>query len=192
MDLTISIANKKLQQEALIILFDNLNNKIQELEPDWINEDESFFYRMGLPSPNYTFEPIAVENFHSGVLAPLIDRPITEFPNVCVVAYDANPKRTNDDWADEYLIQLAVEIMVKSETSEDEVNVRINNTLDAAHRVFFDNDENRSLNGMVSLLQPPRLTIGDVFVRREGLGTGKEWYWQGGRLIYNIDKFTRF
>jgi hypothetical protein len=181
------IDTKKIQREALLILFDNLNDKIDELEEEWITEDIDLYNRMDRVAPDWSYEHIPADNFHPGTLAQLMNRPITEYPNCCTIAYLADPTNSDDDEGEMYRVRLAVELMVKSEKSEQEVNSRIKNVLEAVQAVFLDNYDNRTLNHTISDLGRPRETTGDVFAIMKD---NKRWFWQGGSLEYPVFKYT--
>lgn len=183
----VDIDTEKIQREAILILFDNLNDKIDDLEEDWNTRDSDFFNRMNQVSPDWSVEHIADDNFHSGTLAQLMSRPISDYPNCCAIAYVADPTGSDDDEGEIYQIRLAVEVMVKSEVSEQEVNSRIKKTVEAVQRVFKDGFENRTLNHTVSELGRPRETTGDVF---KVVKDNKVWFWQGGSLEYPVIKYV--
>jgi len=154
---------------------------------------------LGRGAATWTVEAIANENFYPGTIPSLINAPIEKYPNVCVICYRGSPKTSQDDLGENYTHTLAVEIMVKSGTfldndpvehiifNEQEVNSRIQKTLDAAHLTLLDN---RRLNNTIPELPAPEATIGDLFVRRTAGGQGDKWYWQGGTLQYNLDKYV--
>lgn len=190
MELTTRLGLEKIQREALIILFNGLNTQITSLQPTWTAEDDQLYAALSRPNPDWTVELIAAENFHPGTLKGLIKAPITKFPNVCTICYIAEPPGTDEDRGELYRDVMAIEIMVKSEESEEEVNSRIQKTLDAAHLVIW---ENRTLNNTVpEISYPPTVNVGDVQIRREKDGTGLEWFWQGGSLEYVVDKYVSY
>lgn len=188
-DYSASIKTEKIQREALLVLFDNLNDKIDELEQQWQAEDEDLYNRMGKVAPDWSVEHIPSDNFLPGTLAPLMSRPINEYPNVATIAYIARPTGSADDTGESYQVRLAIEVMVKSELNEQEVNSRIKKTLEAIQLTFFDNWDNRTLNHLTQELPMPQETTGDVFTISDR-STGKKWYWQGGSLEYLVYKFT--
>lgn len=192
MELGTRINTQAIQREAVKILYAQLNTMIAARQPTWTAEDDQYWAAMGKPNPDWTVETIAANNFHSGAIQSLINADINRFPMVSCIAYDAQPKRSSDDVGELYSVILAVEVIVKSIESEEEVNARIQNTLEACHLVFFDSLANRTLNNSIPELEAPRQTIGDVFPRRFDDGRGEIWYWQGGRLEYTLDKYVNF
>jgi hypothetical protein len=186
-DFSHAIRTEDIQREALLILFDNLNDKIDELEEEWTNKDTDLYDRMGRVAPGWSVEHIPIENFLPGTLSPLMSRPIEEFPNVATIAYIARPRGTADDQGEGYQIRLAIETMVKSEMSEQEVNSRIKKTLEAIQLTFFDSWENRTLNHKIHELPYPQETTGDVFAIRKD---NRKWFWQGGSFEYLLSKYA--
>lgn len=187
------------QREALIVLFDGLNDMITSMDSTWSSEDDALLSALGRGAATWTVEQIPNENFYPGTIPSLINAPIDKYPNVCVVCYRGDPKVSSDDLGENYTHTLAVEIMVKSGSFdsdvnlsegifyEQEVNSRIQKTLDAAHLTLL---ANRHLNNTIPELPAPTVTIGDLFVRREEGGKGPRWYWQGGTLEYELDKYV--
>ena len=187
------------QRQALLVLFDGLNNMISSMNTTWLAEDDALMSHLGRGDATWTVERIANENFYPGTIPSLINAPIDKYPNVCVVCYTANPPQSSDDQGELYTHVMAVEIMVKSGTFdanenlsqgifyEQEVNSRIHKTLDAAHLTLLNN---KHLNNTIPDLPAPQVTVGDLFARREERGQGARWYWQGGSLIYNLSKYV--
>lgn len=190
-DYSQAIRTEDIQREALLILYDHLNDKMDDLEEQWAYKDEDLYSRMDKVAPDWSVERIPSDNFLPGTLAPLMKRPITEYPNVATIAYIARPTPDNNDNGNMYYITLAIECMVKSEKSEQEVNSRIKKTLEAVHLTFFDNWDNRTLNHLVHELPAPQETTGDVF-KVEDRSTGQSWFWQGGSLEYLVSKFMSY
>lgn len=191
LELDTSLDTEKIQRAAILILYSQLNEKLDELEAQWNSNDEEFFNAMDKVNPGWSVEHIQQDNFHAGTITQIADRGMEEYPNVCAIAYLASPRFSNDDHGEQYRYELAIEILVKSNT-EGECNSRIQKTLDAAHQVMFDSFENRTLGGIVHPLPAPEKSVGDVFPRRLERSHGDKWYWQGGRLLYNMDKFISF
>lgn len=200
MQYTGRLSMELVQRQALMVLFDGLNNMISSMNATWQAEDDALMSHLGRGDATWTVEQIANENFYPGTIPSLINAPIGKYPNVCVVCYTANPPDSSDDQGELYTHVLAVEIMVKSGTfdadgndltqglfQEQQVNSRIHKTLDAAHLTLL---ANKHLNNTVPDLPAPSVTVGDLFIRREANGQGARWYWQGGSLIYNLSKYV--
>ncbi len=199
MQYTGRLSMELVQRQALMVLFDGLNNMISSMNATWAAEDDALMSHLGRGDATWTVEQIANENFYPGTIPSLINAPIEKYPNVCVVCYTADPKHSSDDLGENYTHVMAVEIMVKSGTfdanenltgglfEEQQVNSRIHKTLDAAHLTLL---ANRHLNNTIPELPAPRVTVGDLFVRRQEKGQGDRWYWQGGSLIYDLDKYV--
>jgi hypothetical protein len=198
MDTSSSISTEAIQRRALTILNSELNSKIDSLSAAWTAADDQFYADLGRTSPGFTVEHIDANNMYAGTVPSLINAPVERYPNLCTIAYIADPKRSNDDWGDNYTIALNVEVMVKSDNfgddlshlGEEQVNSRIQKTLEAVHEVIMDH---RSLNNLVEgISAAPRQTIGEVFIRRVENSRGDRWMWQGGVLAYSVDKYVSF
>ncbi len=192
MELTTRLGTELIQRQALIVLFDYLNDKIAVMNEEWSVEDDVFWAALNRGNEEWFVETIEDSNFYAGTIPSLINSPIEKYPNVCTICYISNPPNSTDDVGELYSDVLAIEVMVKSINSEEEVNSRIQKTLDAVNLVFMDSLENRTLNNTIPMLNAPRMTIGDVFVRREKTNVGDRWYWQGGSLEYIVNKFMDF
>lgn len=190
MELTSRLSTELIQREAILVLFNNLNNMIASMSSTWFTEDDEFWTSMNKGRQDWFVEPIPDNNFYAGSIPSLINAPIDNYPNVATICYIANPPNSRDDLGELYNDLLAIEVMVKSIDSEEEVNSRIQKTLDAIHLTFIDSRENRTLNNTISSLNAPRQTIGDVFIRRENTGVGDKWFWQGGTLEYTLQKYV--
>jgi len=192
MDLSVRLGTEAIQRQAILVLFNNLNEKINFMNETWSTEDDEFWSSMSRGNQEWFVENIDEQNFYAGTIPSLINSSIENYPNVCSICYIANPPGSLDDEGEFYQNLLAIEVMVKSYNSEQEVNSRIQKTLDAIHMTFMDSLENRTLNNTVPRLNAPRQTVGDVFIRREKTNYGDKWYWQGGSLEYVVNKFVDF
>lgn len=192
MELSTRLGTELIQREAILVLYNNLNDMIASLNATWELENDLFWTSMNRGNQDWFVEDIADENFYAGTIPSLIGAPIDKYPNVCSICYIGNPPTSSDDEGELYNHLLAIEVMVKSIDSEEEVNSRIQKTLDAIHLTFMDSLENRTLNNTVPKLNAPRQTIGDVFIRLEKTATGDRWFWQGGSLEYVVNKFVDF
>jgi len=191
MDLSTRINTEAIQREALRVLFNHLNDKIIEMRPIWALEDDEFWSSLNRGQSGWTIETINDENFYPGTIPSLVGAEPDKYPNVCTIAYLGSPTNSDDDTGDMYNIRLAIEVMVKSD-NEVEINTRIQKTLDAIHLVFMETLENRTLNNTVPGLNSPTKSIGNVFEAREFGSTGDTWFWQGGIIEYNVDKYVNF
>lgn len=192
MELSTRLGTELIQRQALVVLFNHLNNKIDSMTATWNIEDDEYWSSINRGNQDWFVEHIEDRNFYSGSIPSLINSAIENYPNVAVICYDANPPGSRDDEGELYNDVLLIEVMVKSITSEEEVNSRIQKTLDAIHLTFMDSLENRTLNNTIPRLNAPRQTIGDVFIRREKTNLGDKWFWQGGTLTYAVQKFVDF
>ncbi len=192
MDLTTGLGLERIQRQALLVLANvtqGLNTRITSMQGAWTAEDDQYYAALGRANPVGPVEHVSAANFHPGTAKGVLKWPVEKFPNVCTICYQAfSPNDDNNDQGEFYSDRLAIEITVKSERSEEEVNSWIQKTLDAAHLVLWDN---RTLNNLVpEISTPPDTTIGDVQIRRYADGKGANWYWQGGALTYIVNKMV--
>jgi hypothetical protein len=190
----------RIQQAVTLLMFQNLNAAIVEQDTVWSARDATFYAAMGRENPAYSCEPIAPDSFYVGTIPSLMKGPPESYPNCSVIAYMATPIPTDNDWAEMYNATLAVELLVKG-YNEHEVNARIQRTVEAAHSVLISDKNRRIPDADGTALTPqisntPTITIGDVFV---GHGSNMydaseqiRWYWQGGRLQYQMERFTSY
>jgi hypothetical protein len=191
-----------LQDQAAIILAEEVNEEIASIDGQRVEADNALYTVLGL----VTTLPMACEpivEFHPGHRPSLIDAPIEHYPNLSVMAYQAQPRTSSDDQGTWYGVTVSVEVMVKAVGSDDEdrftrenqaaeelVNRRVQRTARAVHNVML---RDRSLGGFLigsGLGDTPTRTIGDAFARREKDGSGARWLWQGARMDFTIDKYV--
>jgi hypothetical protein len=184
---------EQIGREVIVMLHTQLNDRIEDQAMFWGSRDEDFAQRMGTDNPGVVVESIPTDNFYVGSVPSLIEAPVDKYPNCAAYAYSASPQLSDDDNADIYEVRVAVEIMCKSVTDEQEVNSRVNRTLEAAHSVFRTEGA-RELSGYIvgKVSATPIITVGDVFVRREQKSRGPRWFWQGGRLEYRLERYVQY
>lgn len=183
---------EELARKAIIELSQNLNDQIDQM--DWFARDQAFWAAMGQTEhAAYTVEKIPLENFYVGHVPSLIEAPIEKYPNCAAYCFRATPTASADDIGEMYDIRMAVEVMCKGVESEEEVNSRVQRTVEAAHAVLCD-PHARWLGGFAwaQLNNTPTITVGDLFVRRYEKSRGDRWYWQGGRLEYSISRYISY
>lgn len=179
----------EIQRRMLLALKGGLNNKIDALKTArWDAEDAAFWSSFGGSNPNFTVEHVQAENFYVGHRPSLIEAPVSAYPNCAVMAYQAMPRPNDDDDLNWYQETVAIEMMAKSPSSEEEVNYRIQRMSEAAHEVVL---ENKTLSGYITKMDDAqRFLIGDLFVRRQEKGRGIEFLWQGSRIEYTVSKLV--
>ena len=202
MNTAVEIGLERVQRAVTLLMAQNLNDEISAVNAIWDARDATFFSAMGRANPQFTCEMVSPDNMYSGTIPSLISSPREAYPNLCVIAYIAAPRRTDDDWCETYDLALAVEIMVKSERSEEEVNARIQRTIEAAHSVLTSDKTRRIPEGndgenlVPQISNTPNVTIGDVFVKHGSAITDTDpndrWFWQGGRLQYSMEKLISY
>jgi hypothetical protein len=192
MELTTRLGTEVIQREAILVLYNGLNDMITSMNSTWASEDEEFWTALNRGNQDWFVETIEDQNFYAGTIPSLINAPIENYPNVCAICYISTPPGSTDDDGELYNNVLAIEVMVKSINSEEEVNSRIQKTLDAINLTFMDSLESRTLNNTIPMINAPRMSIGDVFIRKERTNVGDRWFWQGGVLEYVVNKFMDF
>ena len=189
MDYNKRLFHKEIQRKALLQLFNGLNDKISEMEETWRDEDYEFLSELDRGQVEWYIEPILNENFYPGSIPSLIESPIEKLPNIAAFCYQGVPRNSEDDFGDFIDYNLVIEIMARSNTSEEEVNVRTDNLMEAANMGLLDD---KTLGGIVTSIGPAKTSKGDVFIRRERQGQGNTWYMQGGSLEYVVEKYINF
>lgn len=198
MDSTVDIGLERLQRAVTLLMYQNINTAIAAQNTLWDARDATFYAAMGRQDPSITVESISPDQMYPGTIPSLIEAPMENYPNLCVIAYAGRPQNANDDWGEFYAVNLTVEIMVKSQRSEEECNARIQRTLEAAHSVLTS-DKNRRIpegsageNLVPQIPRGPVATIGNVFVKHVDRDANLRWFYQGGSLTYIIDKYAKY
>jgi hypothetical protein len=195
MDLTADIGLERVQRAIALMMAQNINNALTVQENLWVARDATYFSALGRTNPGWTLERISPDNVHSGIIPSLIDSPPEDFPNICVIAYAANPIGTSD-WGERFLQAVEVQFMVKSLTDEEEVNARIQRTLEAAHSLLLS-DEARRIPDAEGDIVPqissmPAVEISGVFVRHLSTDPNAKSFYQHGTLTYRVEKFATY
>lgn len=179
-----------IEKQTISILFASLNAEIAVQASVWASTDQAFATNLSRPYFPIELEPVNSSNFYPGHTPSLIEAPINKYPNVSVMAYSAQPTGEQIDQVSSWNDKLYVELMVKSDTSEEECNSRVKRTASAVANVLL---REPSLNGTILNLQnPPSIDIGEVFVRREDGQTGVKWFWQGARLEFMFTRYSTY
>lgn len=196
MDLSARFYNKQIARATLKILFDNLNDKLDEMEPTWDEEDEDFWLSVNRGMPDWSMELIEDQNFYEGNNPGLINSPISYYPSLAVFCHDGIPTNSMDDTGEGYNFTMDIEMVAKSGSFTEEfdinlaqqVSMRLQRMQEATMLVLL---EYRTLNNTVSEIGAPRFSTGDVFVRRIDKGKNPKFYWQGGVMRYNVYKYVQ-
>lgn len=194
---------ERLQREAFVVLFKNLNQELELLNTAWATLDAELSTTTGRDFDPIELEPVEPMNFHMGHRPSLINAPIQRYPNISVMAYQSRLESVNQiDQMHNLSNRLFVECMVKSpkyETTTEEattgqieaeriVNARIQRVTDAVNNVI---QSHRTFNGTTfEMGQVPDVLISDVFVRAEHTSMGQPWLWQGSRLEYQVSRLS--
>jgi hypothetical protein len=181
----------QLTREGYIVLLQTVSSAIQKQNEIWKPYDEELAVLRGIDYEALELEIVKPDNFYLGHNPSLIKAPIDRYPNVAVDADRAGSALTDDlDQAQTFGVSLYIEFMVKSEKSEEEVSARAARMLDAINVCMMSN---RALRGSVHELgDTPTAQLSDVFVRREKVSHGDQWFWRGGRIEYDVTKVAQF
>lgn len=177
-----------IEREVHVILFDQLNDELDVQEELWYQEDEEFGEKVGIDLGKTFLEHVPPENFYSGHRPSLLKGGAENFPNVCVMCYAAVPI-DDIDQTQNWLVDIDIEVMVKSEIGEADANRKIHRTVEAINQVMFRND---SINGYsIGYTGDPDVIITNIFYQNEEVSHGKEWWWMGARIGYNIIRHSK-
>jgi hypothetical protein len=177
-----------IEQAALKIIYNELNNELALIEEAWKAKDLELNQLIGADPIEVTLERIEDGSFYQGHVPSLIEAPIDKYPNVAVICGDSNPYEGENDYDqfNNYTNSLAIEIMCKSLYNESEVNRRTNRTLEAVHNVMM---RNTTLDGIIEGFDSdPSAIVTDVFTRRDREQGESDWYWRAGRIDYQITR----
>lgn len=181
----LGVAHERIGKAAFRQLVLGVNDQIAIVEAEWTTDDSDLATLLGRPFGPITVERIAKANMHYGHIPSLVEAPIGKYPNLAVFAYDS---KTAPGWADQEEaenITFYVEVMCKSETDEETVNARISRTVDAVDRTLM---VDQTLGGVCLKVFGQTKTISDVFKRSEVKGRGSDFWWQGARLEYQVQR----
>lgn len=190
-DTSSSIGLGRLAREGYLVLLETLNESLEQQAELWTPLDEELAQIRDISYVPFELEPVLQENFYLGHNPSLIEAPIEKYPNVAVDADRAGSALSDDlDQAQMYGVNLYIEFMAKSEKSEEEVSSRAARMLDAINICMMSN---RTLRGSTHELgATPNGQLSDVFVRKGQTSYGKQWFWRGGRLEYEVNKISQF
>lgn len=185
---------ERIAREAFILLYQNLNDQLLIEQSAWTTLDTELASVRSLAYQPIDLEPIEPENFHLGHKPSLLEAPVDKYPAVAVSCYRVRKGQEDLDQLDIYRNNMFIETFCRATEDEENeeleaeelVNRRILRTTEAINHVILSY---RTLNGLVQEIpDPPEANISDCFIRKERAGTGKQWFWQGARIEYEIEK----
>lgn len=148
----------------------------------WGAKDVSFASDMGVEYEPIILEGIEDGNWHYGHIPSLINAPVHKYPNLAVLVGEMQSiPDLSIDQADEHQYPIGIEVMCKDLGSQERVNSRVWRTCDAIHSLFLND---KTLGGLFLEANFESADVSDVFIRKESVTHGTEWYWQGARLEY--------
>ena len=174
-----------IQRKVCLILFEELNDEFTLQEQLWEDRDKEWNQITGQDLGVTNLEKVKPEHFYPGHRPSLIEKlPKPNYPNVSVMAYQGRPPASVIDQTTNFNVNVDIELMVKSEKSESEVDRRSHRSVEEIHQVMVRNE---SLGGFsMGWENDPIVQLTDIFSRREDKGAGKVWYWQANRIRYSL------
>src|SRR6185295_14835631 len=97
MDLSTRLGTEVIQRQAILVLFEHLNDTMALMQSEWSVEDDEYWAALNRGNEQWFVEPIQDSNFYAGTIPSLIGAPIDKYPNVCAICYIANPPGSSDD-----------------------------------------------------------------------------------------------
>jgi len=179
---------EQIQRAMLAQLARTVNPALEQIQAWMGPSDEQIAAVVGQEYEPTLLEPILPQNFVEGHRPSLIDAPITNYPNLAVwaVRASATPESEVFDQLSVNSILVYIEVMVKSIASEEEVNRRLQRTVEAINIAAMSDT---TLGGVVTGFDgDPLVELADLFTRKERTAYGPEWFWQGARLEYAVRK----
>jgi hypothetical protein len=182
---------EEIERQVHIILYEQLNDELDVQEEIWYEDDEEFAATVGSDLGKTFLEHIEPHNFYSGHRPSLLQGKQDKFPNVAVMCYTAkNEERDRIDQMQNWSVNIDIEVMVKSEENEEEVNRRMHRTLEAINQVMFRNER---LNGYsIGFISDPEVEMTNIFIQSEEVSHGENWYWSAAIMRYNIIRNSKF
>jgi hypothetical protein len=192
---------ERIAREIQILLINNLNTALDVEDAKWTTLDQELNEALLIPYVKCTSDHVETKNFYVGHKPSLIEAPV-EYPNVSVMAYQNVPSRDQGDQYEGNTITAFIESMVIegpypqepdgafNREAEDVVNRKVQRMLEAIHNVIVSN---RTLGGIVfEITGPPTVIVTECLRRREGPGSGPDYYWQMVRLEYTVNKISAY
>lgn len=186
---------EEIGREACLILIEEINDELEAQETSWHTKDKEFAAARGVAYEPIFLEKIQPSNIHHGHRPSLIEAPITEYPNLSIMAYTSDVSDDDMDQVAKHENIMFVELMCKATSQEhtdpeELLNRRVDRTADAVVAVI---NRNKNLNGKVDPFDDaPRVSISNIFSRSEFTGSGPTFIWQGARLDYVFNKIAYY
>lgn len=179
-----------IERQVHKILFDQLNDEIDVQEELWYEEDEEYQMLTETEIGRVTLEHIEPKNFYAGHRPSLLKATYDNFPNICVMCYSAGMDEQTEfiDQMQNWTIDIVLELMVRSDDSEEELNRRTHRTIEAVNQVMMRNE---SLNKYsIGYNFDPEVAISNTFLQSEQTTHGEDWWWAAARMVYNINRHS--
>ena len=190
------VGMEAVQRACFYVLFEGVNNAIDELSDYWTAFDLEFDTVTGRSLSPTVVEHVDPANFHEGHKPSLLTQNPLSYPSIAVMVANASPSEesnrfdTVDSWSDLVMI----ESMVKG-TEEDETNRRIQRLSEA---IVMSIRRNPTLGGAVFGIElTPFISISDLFRFQSPTQggaypgqapNGADFLWMGSQIIFRVRK----
>lgn len=195
------IGMERIAREVIVLLSDNLSAALDAEDAKWATLDQQLAAKLQVEYSSCVSNKVKASNFYPGHRPSLIEASIDKYPNVSAMAYQSVSSTDVGDQYEGSKITLFIESMVidgpyESQTTgfspkgEDLINRKVQRMSEAIHNVMISN---RTLGGIIfEISDTPLVMVTECMRRREGLGTGADYYWQMVRFEYKINKISAF
>lgn len=183
-----------IQRSAFYVLFEGLNNALNELSAYWASFDLEFDTVTGRSTSPTLLESVPPENFHEGHKPSLVSSEPSNYPNVAVFVSRADPSGYGSDESDSWTETVDIETMIKGD-DEDTTNRRVQRMCEA---VVLCIRRNPTLGMTIQgLEETPSVEITELYaVRVPSQGgayqgqydQGARFLWQGAGISFRVLK----
>lgn len=191
-----SIQLSDLARAVIVALKQGMPASLDAVETDYDAQDAEYASLMGISAFDLDLEDI--KKFHAGHVEPLLNYEVSkdDVPYVAAFAYRSTPTATEFDHVTKSARRLEVICVVKADQAidgislQEQVYLRAERTCEAIHRVL---SEDRRFGGASRrTFVDPEVTMSNSWRGGpDNSGIDMDWYWQGGRLVYNVEKTSR-
>jgi hypothetical protein len=175
---------ERVERALYLSMFQNLPGAVAEIAAEWVSEDAAFYAALGQSVPDTPLPPpvLYFEGHHPSAL----DRdPLSEYPNVTVMAYNGAHSDSNPADQLEPVRYIAYVELFCVDQDENRINRKAKRYSQALGRAITRFDP--SLGGLCEPLdQVPEVAISNASARRYSQYTDEVWFAQGCRLDYQF------
>lgn len=189
---------ERVAREVALVLINELNDELAVVDASWQTLDQELAAAQGITYYECISDEVNPAFIHVGHRPSFIENSAEEYPNVCVMSYNAaGNEYSNYDQGEDMGITFYIEFMVKDgpyepqqdfvEQGEILVNKKVQRMGEAIHRVV---SKNNTLNGLISGYDgAPSVRYSDCMRRMDLTSSGdQEYYWAMGRIEYVVNR----